>query len=46
MKEDEEEEVEEEEESGRIPAAAVRMCLDGVLGSPTPTLLIATTLNS
>lgn len=31
---------------GRIPAALVRICFDDVLGSPTPTLLIATTLNS
>ncbi len=30
----------------RAPAALVRICSDGVLGSPTPTLLIATTLNS
>lgn len=30
----------------RVPAALVRICLVCVLGSPTPTLLIATTLNS
>lgn len=37
---------EEKQQIERIPAALVRICFDGVLGSPTPTLLIANTLNS